>query len=118
MSQIRYSKTHEWVRLEGESARVGISNYAQSQLGDVVFIELPETGAVFTQSTKAASEIYAPVSGKVTAVNSELADNPQWVNESPEGKGWIFVLEPSKPEEIGMLMDAAAYETFVKEESH
>jgi glycine cleavage system H protein len=126
MSQLRYSKTHEWACLEGKNARVGISDYAQSQLGDVVFIELPDVGAVFTQSaqcatvesTKAASEIYAPLSGKVTAVNSELADNPQWINESPEEKGWIFILELSKPEQIPALMDEAAYKAFIKEESH
>ena len=123
MSMIRFTKEHEWVRMEGEEAVVGITDYAQQQLGDVVFVELPEVGktlaqgdeAAVVESVKAASEVYAPVSGTVTAVNEQLPDEPGLVNTSPMADGWFFRMEPSDPAELNQLMDEAAYQAFVAE---
>ena len=114
---MRFSKDHEWVRVEGGIATVGISVYAQEQLGDVVFVELPAVGkkvkqgdeAAVVESVKAASEVYAPVSGEVTEVNSALADTPALVNEDAEGKGWFMKIRLAEPKEVDGLMDAAAY---------
>jgi len=114
---MRFSKDHEWVRVEGGIATVGISVYAQEQLGDVVFVELPAVGrqvkagdeAAVVESVKAASEVYAPVSGEVTEVNSALADTPALVNEDAEGKGWFMKIKLADPKEVDGLMDAAAY---------
>ncbi len=114
---MRFSKDHEWVRVEGGIATVGISVYAQEQLGDVVFVELPAVGkkvkqgdeAAVVESVKAASEVYAPVSGEVTEVNSALADTPALVNEDAEGKGWFMKIRLADPKEVDGLMDAAAY---------
>ena len=114
---MRFSKDHEWVRVEGGIATVGISVYAQEQLGDVVFVELPAVGkkvkagdeAAVVESVKAASEVYAPVSGEVTEVNSALADTPALVNEDAEGKGWFMKIKLADAKEIDGLMDAAAY---------
>jgi glycine cleavage system H protein len=117
----RYTRDHEWIRLEGDVAVMGISQYAQEQLGDVVFVELPEPGkklgkgdvAAVVESVKAASEVFAPVAGEVTAVNSGFGDTPGLVNESPEGEGWFVKLKLANPRDLDALMDAAAYAAFV-----
>lgn len=122
MAQTRYTKDHEYIRVEGEIATVGITDYAQSQLGDVVFVELPESGltlskgaqAAVVESVKAASEVYAPVSGEVVEVNPELEGAPATVNEDPAGKGWFMRLRIKDPKELDDLMDEAAYEAFLK----
>lgn len=118
----RYTKDHEWVATAGDEATVGISNYAQDQLGDVVFVELPTVGkalkkgdvAAVVESVKAASEVYAPVSGEVIAVNTALSDDPAMVNRSPEADGWFLRLRVSDAAEIEGLMDEAAYKSFVE----
>ncbi len=122
MSDLKYSKEHEWVRVEGDVAVVGISDYAQAQLGDVVFVELPEVGkqvakdgeAAVVESVKAASEVYAPASGEVVEVNSALGDEPELVNGAPTGDGWFFKIRLGDPSELDGLMDEAAYLEFVK----
>jgi glycine cleavage system H protein len=119
---LRYSTDHEWIRLDGGSARLGITDYAQDALGDVVFVQLPEVGATVTpggsvgevESTKSVSDVYAPVSGTVTAVNDALADAPQRLNEDPYGEGWICVVELSDPSEVDALLDAATYRQLVE----
>jgi glycine cleavage system H protein len=126
MAEVRFTKSHEWARIDNDTVTVGITDYAQEQLGDIVFIELPRTAEVFAQgarlatieSTKAASEIYAPLSGQVTGVNADLAGNPQWINESPFEKGWMVKLNVSDRNEFSGLMDEAAYKEFVAKESH
>ena len=118
----RYTRDHEWIRLEGDIAVLGISQYAQEQLGDVVFVELPEPGkklgkgdvAAVVESVKAASEVYTPVAGEVAAVNTALADTPAIVNASPEGEGWFIRLKLANPRDVDALMDAAAYAAFVE----
>ncbi|MGZ5927186.1 MAG: glycine cleavage system protein GcvH [Rhizomicrobium sp.] len=122
MSEVRFTDQHEWVRLEGDEATVGITRHAAEQLGDVVFVELPQAGrkvgagaeAAVVESVKAASEVYAPVGGEVTATNSALEAEPAKVNEDPEGAGWFFKLKLSDKAEFAKLMDAAAYQEFVK----
>ncbi len=122
-SDVRYTKEHEWVRDEGGRLRVGITDYAQDALGDVVFVELPEVGAVLeagasfgeVESTKSVSEIYAPVGGTVVEVNTELDDAPQRLNEDPYDTGWICVIEPSDPTAYDFLLDAAAYRELISE---
>jgi len=117
-----FSKEHEWVKISGTTATVGISNHAAHELGDVTFVELPQVGKVVRQfgalsaieSVKAASDIYAPVSGKVIAVNETLETTPEVVNESAEESGWICVLELSDPGELANLMNKAAYEEYLK----
>jgi len=117
----RYTKDHEWVRLEGDAAVVGITAYAAEQLGDVVFVELPEVGASFAQgdemavveSVKAASEVYAPVSGEIVAVNDALEGEPGKVNESPDADGWFVKLKLSGKSEFDALMDEAAYKAHI-----
>ncbi len=124
--QARYARTDEWVRLEGAEAVVGISDYAQDALSDVVYVELPEVGASFAQgeqiasveSVKAASEIYAPIAGTVIAVNTELEDRPDLVNEDPFGVAWLLKLEPADPSQMASLMDAAAYEAYCATREH
>ncbi|MFS8036467.1 glycine cleavage system protein GcvH [Xanthobacter sp. AM11] len=121
MTTVRYTKDHEYVRVEGDVAVVGISDYAQGQLGDVVFVELPDVGksvekgkeAAVVESVKAASEVYAPVSGEVVEVNAELEGAPGLVNEAAEGKGWFIKLRLSDPAELDALMDAHAYKAFL-----
>ncbi|MFQ3594977.1 MAG: glycine cleavage system protein GcvH [Sphingomonadaceae bacterium] len=116
-----YTKDHEWLDVSGETATVGITDYAQGQLGDIVFVELPEPGRVVTkggeaavvESVKAASDVYAPVSGTVTEANQALADDPGLVNSGPEGEGWFFRMTLSDPSELEGLMDEAAYRAFV-----
>ncbi len=123
MSAVRYSKEHEWVRIDGDIATVGITDYAQQQLGDVVYIELPEIGrrieqgneAATVESVKAASEVYAPLSGEVVAVNDKLSGDPAQVNADAEGEGWFFKLRPSDPREFDALLDAAAYRQLTAE---
>jgi len=118
----KFSKEHEWVRVEGEIAVVGISDYAQAQLGDVVFVELPEIGkqvvkdgeAAVVESVKAASEVYAPLSGEAVEVNQALGDEPERVNSAPTGDGWFFKIRFGDPSELDGLMDEAAYLEFVK----
>ena len=120
---LRFSKDHEWVRVDGNTARIGISDYAQSQLGDVVFVELPEIGKVLkkgaeaavVESVKAASEVYAPVGGTVTAVNAALVDDPATVNADPMGAGWFVEVTLADAAELDGLMDEAAYGAFVTE---
>ena len=122
MSDLRFTKEHEWVRVEGDVAVVGISDYAQKQLGDVVYVELPEVGKVLDQSAqaavvesvKAASEVYAPVGGEVIEVNQALADEPATVNAEPTGAGWFLKLRVKDPGELDGLMDEAAYAAYVE----
>lgn len=116
-----YTEDHEWIEVDGGSATVGITDYAQSQLGDIVFAEVPATGATLkkggdaavVESVKAASDVYAPVSGTVTEGNSALEGDPALVNSDPEGEGWFFKLTLSDSSELDSLMDAAAYKAFV-----
>ena len=122
MSEVRYSKDHEWVKIDGDTATVGTTHYAQEQLGDVVFVELPEVGKKVEQgkelatveSVKAASEVYAPISGEVVEVNSALADAPATVNEEAQGKGWFAKLKIADKGQLAGLMDEAAYKKFVE----
>ncbi|MET0728896.1 MAG: glycine cleavage system protein GcvH [Acidimicrobiales bacterium] len=119
---LRYSSDHEWIRLDGGMARVGITDYAQDALGDVVFVDLPDVGAVVTagesisevESTKSVSDIYAPLTGTVVEVNGDLADAPQRLNEDPYGEGWIFVLAVDDTSGVDALLDAAAYLALVE----
>lgn len=122
MAETRYTKDHEYIRIEGDTGVVGISDYAQGQLGDVVFVELPALGKAVTkggeaavvESVKAASEVYAPVSGEVVAVNSELEAAPGTVNEDPAGKGWFIKLKLSDAAELDGLMSEAEYQNYLK----
>jgi glycine cleavage system H protein len=122
--ELRYSREHEWVAVEDSIATIGITDYAQEQLGDVVYVELPEVGTQVTkdeafgvvESVKAVSDIYAPVSGTVTEVNLPLADSPETINEDPYGDAWMIRVEMSDPEELDDLMTAAEYREFVEEE--
>lgn len=122
MSEVRFTDQHEWVRIEGDVATVGITKYAAEQLGDVVYVELPDAGrkvgaggeAAVVESVKAASEVYAPVGGEVTESNAALAADPAKVNADPEGEGWFFKLKLSDKGELGKLMSADAYAEFVK----
>jgi len=121
MSDKRYSEDHEWVQIDGDTAVVGISNHAQEQLGDIVFVELPDVGktlvkgkeAAVVESVKAASEIYAPADGEVLEVNEALNDEPAKVNSAPEGDGWFFKMKLSDPAQLASLMDEAAYKAFI-----
>jgi glycine cleavage system H protein len=116
-----FTKEHEWIDVDGDTATVGITDYAQSQLGDVVFVEVPEAGRQLTQggeaavveSVKAASDVYAPVSGEVTEGNAALTDTPDLVNTAPEGEGWFFKLRLSDSSQLDALMDEATYQEFV-----
>ncbi|MDE3840040.1 glycine cleavage system protein H [Bacillus methanolicus] len=122
--ELRYSEEHEWVKVEGDKVRVGITDFAQSELGDIVFVELPEVGDKVTadepfgsvESVKTVSELYAPISGTVVEVNEELNDNPEFVNESPYEKAWMIVIEPSDISEVDNLMTAEQYEEMIKED--
>ncbi len=124
LKDLRYAKGHEWVKVDGDKAYIGITDYAQDELGDIVFVELPETeeevdvedtlGAI--ESVKAASDIYAPVSGRIIEVNDNLEDSPELINEDPYD-AWIVVIEMADKEELNALMDASAYEKFCEEEA-
>jgi glycine cleavage system H protein len=119
---LRYSTDHEWVRAEGGMARVGITDYAQDALGDVVYVEVPEVGATVTagdkisevESTKSVSDIYAPVSGTVVEVNGELGDAPEQLNSDPYGEGWICVIRPDDPAQVEALLAAEAYQSLIE----
>jgi glycine cleavage system H protein len=121
MADIRYTKDHEWIRLDGDVATVGITEHAQEQLGDIVYVELPEIGrkvdkggeAAVVESVKAASDVYAPASGEVVAVNQDLDGTPGAVNEEAEGKGWFFRLKLSNAGELDALMSAAQYKDYL-----
>jgi glycine cleavage system H protein len=125
-TDLRYHQEHEWVRLNGAQATMGISHFAQDALGDIVFIDLPKVGASVTagqqvgevESTKTTSTIYTPVSGTIAKVNTELKDHPEVVNSDPYGKGWMAVIELSNPSEVEKLMTAAQYDTFLKNQKH
>jgi len=118
----RYTREHEWIRLDGDTATVGISDYAQEQLGDIVFVELPDVGkqldkgaeAAVVESVKAASEIFAPVAGEVVEVNDALADGPGAVNDEPEGAGWFLKMKVRNRADVDALMDKAAYKAFLE----
>jgi len=122
----QYTKTHEWVRIEGDEAIVGISDYAQHALSDVVYVELPEVGSTVQQgkacavveSVKAAEDVYAPVSGEIIAVNEVLRDRPELVNQDPFGAAWFFRIKMFDPREVNALMDVTAYQHFVESEEH
>ena len=120
---LRYSKDHEWARLEGDRVRVGITDYAQDALGDVVFIELPEVGSTVkvdesfseVESTKSVSDVYAPLAGTIVEINTDLADAPERINEDPYGDGWICLIEPADAAAYESLLDAAAYRDLTEE---
>ena len=125
--ELKYAKSHEWARTNDDgSVTVGISDSAQDQLGDMVFIEVPEVGMTVTaeeacavvESVKAASDVYAPVGGEIVEVNENLADSPEMVNTDAYGDGWIFRMQPADAAELGALMDADAYESFLSSEDH
>src|SRR5437764_10917795 len=126
MSAVRFTKDHEWVRQEGDVAVIGITDYAQSQLGDVVYVELPELGrqveqgkeAAVVESAKAASEVYAPVSGEVVAVNDDIVGDPAKVNSVAQGKGWFIKIRLADPKELDTLMDESSYQAFIEQEQH
>ncbi|HET7720048.1 MAG TPA: glycine cleavage system protein GcvH [Acidimicrobiales bacterium] len=117
----RYTKEHEWAQLDGDRVRIGITDYAQDALGDVVFVQLPAVGTVVeaggacseVESTKSVSDVYSPVAGTVVEVNAELAEAPQRLNEDPYGAGWICLIEPSAPATLDDLLDAGAYSTLI-----
>lgn len=120
---LKYSKTHEWVRVEGDIVTVGITDHAQSELGDVVYISLPEVGRILkfdepfgeVESVKAVSELYSPVSGEVVAANSDLENSTETINEDPYGKGWLIKIRMQNHAELDLLMDAQAYQKFCEE---
>ena len=120
--RLRYSAEHEWVEVDGARARVGITDYAQDALGDVVYVQLPEVGLLVVanatcaevESTKSVSDIYSPVSGEIVEVNAALDESPEQLNQDPYGAGWIFVVDVSDPSEIDGLMDSAAYRSLVE----
>jgi len=122
---VKYHREHQWVKVDGKRATVGITDYAQEELGDIVYIELPETGLDVTaeediteiESTKTTAPLIAPVSGRLVEVNEELKDAPELMNEDPYGKGWIVTIEMSDPAEVEDLMDAKEYEEFLKEQA-
>jgi glycine cleavage system H protein len=121
---LKYTRDHEWARVKGNRVTVGITDFAQDQLGDVVYVELPDVGDVVkkgegfgvVESTKAVSDLFAPVSGKVVEVNDPLADAPETVNDDPYEEGWMIVVEVADPKDLADLLDAAAYKKFVEEE--
>jgi glycine cleavage system H protein len=127
-SDYRYTKDHEWIKAEGSTGTIGITEYAQKELGDVVFVELPKLGAKLkagamlgtVESVKAVSEIYSPVSGEVLEVNSALADTPEKINQDPHGAAWLVRIRLDNPHETGALMDAVAYQAYIaeKEKEH
>lgn len=122
LKDYKFSKDHEWVKLEGDTALIGVSDYAQKEMGDVVYIELPETGTEFgkgdacsnIESVKAVNDIFSPVSGEVVEVNTDLEDAPENVNKDPYGAGWIFKIKISDTAELNDLLDPAQYEEYLK----
>jgi glycine cleavage system H protein len=125
-AELKYSKEHEWVKVEGTRGRIGLTHHAQSALGDVVFVEVPAVGRVVKQmeafgvveSVKAVSDVYAPVGGAVVEVNAALESKPELINKACYGAGWIVVVEMANPTELDALMDAKAYEAFLASEGH
>ncbi|MBF0332021.1 MAG: glycine cleavage system protein GcvH [Alphaproteobacteria bacterium] len=123
MSEMRYTKDHEWLRLEGQTATVGITDYAQTQLGDVVYVELPEPGVILAkggeaavvESVKAASEVYSPASGEVIQANQTLVERPGAINTDATGEGWFYKIRLTEPAQIAELMDQAAYDAYLAE---
>jgi glycine cleavage system H protein len=123
---LMYTKEHEWAKVEGDRVRIGITAYAQEQLGDVVFVELPKVGGTVTQhkgfgvveSVKAVSDLFAPLSGKIAEVNAELPNRPELVNQDPYGQGWMIVIAPSDPAERANLLTAAQYEAIIAQGGH
>jgi glycine cleavage system H protein len=124
MPTLRFTKDHEWIRQDGDTAVIGITDYAQQQMGDIVYVELPAVGstveagkeAAVVESAKAASEVYAPVSGEVVAVNEAIAGDPAKVNADPMGEGWFLTVKLADPKALDGMMDEAAYAEFVKEQ--
>jgi len=122
-TQYRYTKEHEWIEAKGDAGTIGITDYAQHELGDVVFVELPAAGSKLVsgktfgsiESVKAVSEIYAPVSGEVVEANAALQNKPEIINSEPHGAGWLVKIKLSNPSEVSSLMDAAAYEAYIEE---
>ncbi|TKB76678.1 MAG: glycine cleavage system protein GcvH [Nitrospira sp.] len=125
-TDLRYHVEHEWVRVSGNQATLGISHFAQDALGDIVFVDVPKVGATVTanqqigevESTKTTSTIYTPISGKILSVNPELKEHPEVVNRDPYGKGWMVVVEMSDPAQVNGLMTAAQYEAFLASQKH
>ncbi len=123
---LRYHKEHEWVKAEGKKATVGISDFAQEALGDIVYLEMPKSGTTVQygneiteiESTKTTSPLYAPVGGKIIAVNEKLKEKPELINQDPYGEGWIVVIEMNQPKEVEQLMAAKDYEAFLQKEEH
>ncbi|MBM7855251.1 glycine cleavage system H protein [Desulfohalotomaculum tongense] len=122
-AELKYSREHEWIKLDGDRATIGITDYAQDSLGDIVFVELPSVGDTFeaedtlgvVESVKAASDIYTPLSGRVVEINEELLDAPETINEDPYGKGWMVVMELSDPSQVENLLSKAEYEAYLEE---
>lgn len=120
--QLFYTKNHEWLKLEGNQALIGITDYAQTELGDIIFIELPATGIVIdkndpfgtVEAVKAVSEVFMPVSGEIIEVNTVLTEKPEVINQDPYGEGWMIRVRLTKPEDVKALMDAAAYAAFIQ----
>lgn len=123
-ADLRYTKEHEWARIEGTSVTIGITDFAQEELGDVVFVELPDTGAALetagtfgvVESVKAVSDLYVPLSGTVTAVNTQLEERPELVNTSPYDEGWMIVIEIANPAEVDDLLSVADYQSYIQQE--
>jgi glycine cleavage system H protein len=121
-TDVRYSEDHEWARKEGENIKIGISDYAQDQLGDIVFVELPEVGSTFAlgdefgtlESVKAVSELFMPIAGEIVAINEGLEDVPEQVNSDPYGEGWMIIIKPDNDEDFGAMKDQETYLTMLK----
>lgn len=122
-TELKYTATHEWIKVQGNVGTIGITDYAQEKLGDVVYVELPAKGFAGTkgnsfgsiESVKAVSDLFMPVTGQVTEINPDLKDNPQFVNEDPYGKGWMIKIKVKNPQEAGSLLDAKAYQNVAKD---
>jgi glycine cleavage system H protein len=124
--ELKYTQTHEWIKIEGDTGIVGVTDYAQQQMGDIVFVDLPKVGlklekekqACVVESVKSAFDIYSPVSGEVIEVNNSLSNDPAKINQDPYGEGWIFKIKISNPSEANSLMSYSQYEEFLKKQSH
>jgi len=124
--ELKYTQTHEWIKIEGDTGIIGITDYAQQQMGDIVFVELPKVGlklekekqACVVESVKSAFDIYSPVNGEVIEVNNSLSNDPAKINQDPYGEGWIFKIKISNPSEVNSLMSYSQYEEFLKKQSH
>lgn len=122
--ELKYTESHEWIRVEGDRCRVGITEFAQSQLADLTFVDLPEVGSsvsagdevAVVESVKAASDVYSPLSGEILEVNDELSNSPERINEDSFGEGWLFVIKPADPADLDGLLDAAAYRALLPAE--